>query len=207
VHSLLLSDLSAPLPLHISLSRSLVLKADQRDDFLERTTANVRAASVRPFTVDLSSLTWYPNHDQTRWFLSLSASRPPHNELNKLLDACNKAARSINQPMLYMPNEEEIPMAASKKQKRQQTRVDDETMIHAKSSPIPDCSDSFHISLAWSLAPQELDEEAFLNKTAKDVLKALSTSFDVVKVKIGNAIKSIPLSTRASEIRRGILGL
>jgi hypothetical protein len=204
VHSLLLSDLSAPLPLHISLSRSLVLKTEQRDEFLERTTANLKQASVRPFNVEYSKLAWYPNHDQTRWFLSLSVARPGHDELNQLLDACNEAASSMHQPKLYVPNDEDVvSKSRSKKRKKSDLRIESDTDV----STIPDCSDFFHISLAWSLSPQQLNEEIFSSDATKHALKGLSTTFDVVKVKIGNVISPIALSSKTSEARRGILGL
>lgn len=106
IHSLLESDLATPLPLHISLSRSLVLQTHQREQFLERLTTSVRSASVRPFTITFSSLAWYPNHDHTRWFLSLSADRPGKDELNRLLKACNTTAAVSQQPTLYQPEQD-----------------------------------------------------------------------------------------------------
>jgi len=136
--------------------------------------------------------------------LALSVLPPANNELNKLLDASNKAARSINQPMLYVPDEEETSHLTNKKQR---TRVDDEEVAPTNPSTITDCSNSFHISLAWSLSPEVMNEEALPSKNVKDILKVLSTRFDMVKVKIGNAIHSIVLSTKGSESRKGILGL
>lgn len=197
VHSLLLSDLSAPLPLHISLSRSLVLKTEQRDEFLQHATANLKDAAERPFTVEYSKLAWYPNHDKTRWFLSLSVVAPKQNELNKLLDACNRAAASMQQPKLYVPNEgEEISKSNSKKRKMSNSHIDDEKATSMNSGSITDCSDFFHISLAWSLSPQQLNEEVCSSDASKSALSGLSTTFDVVKVKIGNVITPIALSTK-----------
>ncbi|TID16368.1 hypothetical protein E6O75_ATG11486 [Venturia nashicola] len=196
VHSLLVSDLSAPLPLHISLSRSLVLKTAQRDEFLQRATANLEDAKVLPFTVEYSKLEWYPNHDRTRWFLSLSVAAPKQNELNKLLGACNQAAASMQQPKLYVPNEdEEIPERTSKKQKTSDS-VNDEKATSTNSPSIPDCSDFFHISLAWSLSPQKLNQEVLSSGASESALKDLNTTFDVVKVKIGNVVTPISLVPR-----------
>ena len=48
VHTLLRSDLGAELPLHLSLSRPIVLRADQRQAFLQRLTERIENASVRP---------------------------------------------------------------------------------------------------------------------------------------------------------------
>lgn len=207
MHSLLLSDLSAPLPLHISLSRSLVLKTDQRDQFLQHTTTNLRDARVRPFTVGYSKLDWYPNHDKTRWFLSLSVAAPKQNELNKLLDACNQAAASMQQPKLYVPDgDEEISTSVSKKQKVANLDINGEKATPANSLSMPDCSDFFHISLAWSLSPQRLDEEALCSHTSESALNGLKTTFDAVKVKIGNVITPISLVPKNTlRISKGFL--
>lgn len=48
VHSLLRSDLGAPLPLHISLSRPIVLRGEQRHDFLQNLTARIRKLGMHP---------------------------------------------------------------------------------------------------------------------------------------------------------------
>jgi hypothetical protein len=186
-----------------------VLKTEQRDEFLERTTANLKSAFVRPFTVDYFKLAWYPNHDQTRWFLSLSVAAPKENELNKLLDACNEAASSMHQPKLYVPNDDdEIAKNTPKRPKKSGSRIDDDAKGSTKSSSKPDCSDFFHISLAWSLSPQQLNEEVMSSNATKEALKDLRTAFDAVKIKIGNIISPIPLTTKKSESRKkGILGL
>lgn len=114
----------------------------------------------------------------------------------------------MHQPKLYVSNDDEEELKGkAKKRKKEELRAEDETKLSTKSSSIPDCSDFFHISLAWSLSPQQLNEETFSSNAAKDVLDDLSTNFDVAKVKIGNAITSVPLSTKTSESRSGILGL
>lgn len=200
LHSLLLSDLSAPLPLHISLSRSLVLKTEQRDEFLRRATTNVKDALVRPFTVQYSKLEYYPNHDKTRWFLSLSVAAPKENELNRLLDACNQAAVSMHQPRLYVPEVvQEDAESSSKKQKKSTSYMVDEKATVGNSASTPDCSEFFHVSLAWSLSPQNLNGEALSRVASNSVLNGLRTTFDVVKVKIGNVVTPIALSNKKTE--------
>jgi len=204
VHSLLLSDLSTPLPLHISLSRSLVLPSHQRDSFLELVTQNIRSSSVRPFNVDFSSVAWYPNHDRTRWFLSLSVATPAQNELNKLLGACNRAARAVGQPVLYeVDNQGSITDGDSLGNKNKKQKITQRNVI-AEYLEIPNCSDSFHVSLAWSLSHPAA--KATDVKRAHEEVKDLRTVFDIVKVKVGNTISSIPLSNKTVESRRGILG-
>lgn len=46
VHNLLKSDLGAELPLHISLSRPIVLLTDQRQPFLDALTTAVKTCGV-----------------------------------------------------------------------------------------------------------------------------------------------------------------
>lgn len=51
VHSLLTSDLGAELPLHISLSRPIVLLADQRHSFVDDLTSRIAQAGICPYVV------------------------------------------------------------------------------------------------------------------------------------------------------------
>jgi hypothetical protein len=47
IHSLLYSDLAAPLPLHISLSRPVVLRTEQRHSFVETLERGIRNSHVQ----------------------------------------------------------------------------------------------------------------------------------------------------------------
>jgi hypothetical protein len=202
VHTLLQSDLSAPLPLHISLSRSLVLHTDKRDEFLSRVRSNLKAVAVKPFTVNFSEIAWYPNYERTRWFLSLSAEKPQSNELNRLLGACNDACVAMEQPELYVA-QKAGPIDRRKERKRRRSET---TKRRSEAEiEIPDCSSSFHISLAWSLETQKLADGK--DEVAPGELKVLATSFDCVKVKIGNTVTSLPLAPiKIDGIGKGLLG-
>lgn len=48
IHSLLYSDLGAQLPLHISLSRPVVLRTEQRHSFTEIFEKGIRDSRIRP---------------------------------------------------------------------------------------------------------------------------------------------------------------
>ncbi len=48
VHGFLVSDLGAPLPLHISLSPPFVLRAPEKDGYLDRLVDDVRTSRVAP---------------------------------------------------------------------------------------------------------------------------------------------------------------
>lgn len=48
MHSLLYSDLGAQSPLHISLSRPVVLRTEQRQSFTEALETGIRDSNIRP---------------------------------------------------------------------------------------------------------------------------------------------------------------
>ncbi|KAJ9648444.1 poly(U)-specific 3'-to-5' RNA exonuclease [Coniosporium tulheliwenetii] len=208
VHSLLQSDLSAALPLHISLSRSLVLQTPQRDPFLNTLTSHLRSSSVRPFQVAFTSLKWVPNFERTRWFLVLGVQKPERDELNRLLKASNDAAAIVGLPPLYASG----GFAAGgglddafkgKIQKTPATR--------GRQTEQKDCSDAFHVSVAWSLkAPEEDLRDPMMQSEVAAILEKdlnkMRVSFEVVKVKIGNAVHSASLATKNDGNERGILG-
>ncbi|KAJ5117284.1 Endoplasmic reticulum oxidoreductin-1 [Penicillium atrosanguineum] len=177
IHSLLHSDLGAQLPLHISLSRPVVLRTEQRSSFTELLQKSIRGSHIAPFSVLPDTLTWVSNYEKTRWFLVLHVARPQNNELNNLLHLSNRALASFDQPPLYAPSRDSRPRASSA---RDRQRVD--------------YSDCFHISIAWSLTgPAEEDVERVQGIDLIEV-KGLEVRFDSVKAKIGNHVESISLS-------------
>jgi hypothetical protein len=181
IHSLLENDLGAALPLHISLSRTLVLKTSERDPFLEQVTSNVRNASIMPFNVTFKSLIWYPNNDKTRWFLSLGANQSKKDELNRLLHACNATVSVFGQPTLYL-SEGDSP------QPKKRPREENERNI-------PDCSKFFHVSLAWSLTPPFGHPQG--EELITEDIKHLSVKFNCIKVKVGNTVNTVALPPKA----------
>ncbi|CZT17819.1 uncharacterized protein RCC_03655 [Ramularia collo-cygni] len=166
IHTLLENDLGVQLPLHISLSRPLTLKTAQKDKFLADLKTAISTTGVRGFAVTPNKLTWHPNEDGTRWFLVLSLIRPENNELQKLLDVCNKLAGEAGQPLLY--------------QGSKSREVDD---------------GKFHLSVAWSLTPQE-EGEVDVATGIKEKLKGLKIELGEVKARIGQDVTSIPLRKR-----------
>lgn len=164
-YTLLENNLGVQLPLHISLSRPLALKTAQKDHFLSDLTSAIKTTSVRSFEVSPNTLTWHPNEDRTRWFLVLSLQRPEKDELRSLLEVCNNLAGEYGQPLLYQASSKGV--------------VRDE---------------KFHLSLAWSLVPQEGNVE--IPSKSADSLKEMKIHFEEVKVRIGQDVTSIPLRKR-----------
>lgn len=176
IESLLESELGAPLPLHISLSRSLTLTLSNKTSFLAKVQNAVLASSISSFSVNPTSCTWVSNYERTRWFLVLSLARPEGDQLNDLLRLCSKIATDYDQPRLYdSPNFEAA---------RSAPELADEF----------DRSLAFHISIAWTLIPpsQALIEAA--TTWSNDSIDAFTV--EGIKVRIGNVVTSVPLKAK-----------
>jgi hypothetical protein len=140
---------------------------------------------MKTFEVAFDRLAWYANFERNRWFLSLGTAKLEGNELNGLLHVSNEACHATGQPELY------VPRRATNGDKKARMKVKTNQSLTWMKSEVPDCSSSFHVSLAWSLEAQELSNEQHL--TSLEELQTLSVSFDCVKVKIGNTVTSVPL--------------
>lgn len=216
IHSSLLSDLGTLVPLHVSLSRTLQIKTEDREDFLDTLTASLRRAAVRPFNVRFTALKWVSNYERNRWFLVLGMEKPAQDELNRLLDACNDAAQQCGHAPLYIGGKGDGPMeaktrsdvASDKKCKRQKSVPDEDLAIGT--GVITDRTHNYHISIAWNLeepAPewialaQSIDVSMFITSP--------QAPFESVKAKIGNSITNIGLDPRKASLgrRNGLLGL
>jgi hypothetical protein len=185
LHGFLTSDLGAPQPLHISLSRPLSLPTADKDAFLDRVTSSIRTSGVRPFSVSPRGLAWYLSPDSDRSFLILrvdtahesdsstkedDAPPPsPNPELVALLARCNAAADRFDQPPLY--------------QKR----------------PSEGAGTAFHVSIAWSLGTTKTEETSlralrvFAQRRHAE-MRTWQIPVSGVKVKIGNVVHHVPLS-------------
>jgi hypothetical protein len=171
------------LPLHISLSRPLALKTEQKDGFLCDLQTSIAKSDARAFNATPLDLVWHPNEERTRWFLVLRLQRPAGDgdDLRSLLNICNGVAGRFRQPLLYTESTSENTDDAH----------DAKTEVH----------DSFHISLAWSLHPAESDlesvpvpvQKANDSSTMLEQVKKLRVPFAEVKVRIGQDVFSIPL--------------
>ncbi|KAJ5538990.1 hypothetical protein N7513_007322 [Penicillium frequentans] len=168
IQSLVHSDLGAQLPLHISLSRPVVLRTEQRSSFERSLQTEIESSRIAPFALTPNGLKWVSNYERTRWFLVLRIAKPEHDSLNGLLRLSNCALARFDQPPLY----------ASHGTPHNQ-----------------DFSDYFHISLAWALKEPNTEEKDRVATSDLKPLQDLRVRFDSVKVKIGNNVSSIPLPT------------
>ncbi|KAI2696076.1 hypothetical protein CBS147332_9165 [Penicillium roqueforti] len=181
VHSLLHSDLGAQLPLHISLSRPVILRTEQRALFTEALEKAIHASHVLSFHVQPDTLYWSSNYEKTRWFLVLGVRRPSHDGLNRLLKMSNETLARFGQPPLY----------ATSSTQEQQTSAS--LRDRSSSQEREDFSGCFHISLAWRLSEPSPKESELVAKIDLQTLREIQVGFDCVKAKIGNIVSSIPL--------------
>lgn len=185
VHSLLQNELGVQLPLHVSLSRPLSLKTEQKDKFLHRLKEVTAETAVREFSLSPTNLIWHPNEDGTRWFLVLKLECTEGRELPSLLQACNNLAKDFGQPLLYEGSE-----PTGSKRVRSDEAVKD---INA-----------FHISIAWSLgppsSPQMSKPSVGLQQAISDDLRLrvgkTQIEFSEVKIRIGQDVASVSLPKR-----------
>jgi hypothetical protein len=171
--SLLTSDLSVPLPLHVSLSASLSVPGQQREALLARLRRAVREEDVRTFIVKLGPRIKFVNNGSgTRYFVAVGA-HAEGNELNRLLWACNEACVDQGFPALYVS-----PDGVKE-------RVDR--------------TDWFHFSLAWCLGGKDVHAEkvqAIVNKVWEqqgEELRDVEVEVNKILVKMGNIIHEIEL--------------
>jgi hypothetical protein len=212
IHPSLLSELGTPIPLHVSLSRTLQVKTHERDQFLDILNKSLQRAAVRPFNVRFTGLKWVPNYDRSRWFLILGIQKPAQDELNRLLRACNDATEESGHPPLYVGGKGDGPMqdnnAIDIASKRGESIKNEDAVGQAKSDI--DRTQNYHVSIAWNLTepgPEWITLAQDVN--VSNFIDSPQTPFETVKAKIGNVVHSIELDPRKANLgkRRGLLGL
>lgn len=225
LESLLKSDLEADLPLHISLSRTLMLATHERQTFTDALEAAIGASGVKPyvfpspitratflevlliricrFTVTLNTLHWVPNYENNRWFLVLQAIKPAGNGLTKLLVASNTVAKRFGQPSLYTPqNQPSKPLTTGGK-----LAVDS---FNGAMRAAPRCSEahdpkyplatgedlSDHFHVSIGWTLERPHETSPSSILNENQLERLELGVHGIKAKIGNSVVVIPLKSK-----------
>ncbi|KAI1259935.1 U6 snRNA phosphodiesterase Usb1 [Xylariaceae sp. FL1019] len=223
ITSFLTSDLNTPLPLHISLSRPIVLSTSQKDDFLTDLESSIKASSISPFDVAPLDLAWHRSHESARSFLVLRvgsvranstregktsaedekttcSEENPNPQLTALLKRSNDLVTRYGQPALYT-----APSTSAQENK-------------------PDVGTSFHVSIAWSFAEPTIElrtltsdvlngatkptSASVTTSKTKDELRQMRIRVDGIKAKIGNIVSHVPLPDRRSRgTGRGLFGI
>ncbi len=156
--------------------------------------------------ISARGLGWVANYENTRWFLVMQVQKPPGNELNKLLRVSNETAKAFKQPPLY--TEQLPPGMDDGSRKLSQRSVTGKTAREKGSSTGShsqkglssdkdlDMSPNFHISIGWMLKAPSQDMVLTLNSVSVEQSAGFQVSVDTVKVKIGNGVIVVPLSSK-----------
>ncbi|KAL1999475.1 hypothetical protein VTN02DRAFT_4454 [Thermoascus thermophilus] len=205
IHTLLCSDLGAQLPLHISLSRPVVLVTEQKQPFSELYRNAILESGVHPFDVTLDGLDWVSNYEKTRWFLVLRVQRPENDGLNRLLRVSNQSLAVFGQPPLYETPSPQPPESRETSKQRRPPRDRKGKADQAADSAAVDRSQCFHISIAWSLDEPSPDDRERVANVDLGAVRGFRVHFGSVKAKIGNTVLNLPLPTRKLD-ERGFIG-
>ena len=214
VHSFLRSELGAPAPLHISLSRTLPLVSSQRETFVEKLRGAL--TGIEQFVISVDRAKWVENAEGTRGFLILPLRQgvkdaekresDESNQMQRLLGSCNSVVRKMGFPGLY-----------ENKQSLLREAADSEMATRAREAA------KCHISIAWALLgertaegeepgagkmlkkKEELWEDEEDDEFLEDGIRKITIPIHAVKVKIGNTVVEIPLasSTNAGSQQKG----
>ncbi|TRX94929.1 hypothetical protein FHL15_004014 [Xylaria flabelliformis] len=163
ITSFLTSDLGTPQPLHISLSRPIVLSTSQKDTFQADLESSIRSSGIAPFELAPVGVEWHRTAESARSFLVLRVGSTKKGEdhgknpqLAALLRRANAVVTAFGQPALYAfarssdNNNNNTPKNPRNRNEGTGVEVD-----HA-----------FHVSIAWSFAEpsveiRRLTEETF----------------------------------------------
>ena len=149
------------------------------------------------FTLSTSSLDWVANHENTRWFLVLRLDKAPQDGLNRLLRLSNNAAAVFGQPPLYQKE----PFLQASIPYRKKEKVGGDRGV----APSPwrmsytdakdDLSSHFHISIAWTLRAPSKEIKEMVKQLNREE-EPITFNVSMVKVKIGNSVSPVSLSSR-----------
>lgn len=131
---------------------------------------------------------------------------------------CNEAVKEFGQPLLYERSEYAVreqgavdsehesgrgngPRAGSGKKRRASVAK----AIRAANAEVPDRSDCFHISVAWTLQDPGGTGNGGSSGMDRANLdrKGMEITFHAVKVKLGNLVHEIPLAQSAAAVTTG----
>lgn len=219
LNSFLTSDLGAPLPLHISLSRPFVLRTEQKDAFRDALARRIAKLRVAPFELRVADggagLAWFRSAEASRSFLVLrvraaeapqGAERRTNPQLATLLAECNEAVAAQGQPRLYA-HSSVCGETGAFGDGEGEANADDGGGVQPVDDEIGEGVDgAFHVSVAWSFAdPTDEIRARTAAVFAREVegrrteMSNIRILVDSVKVKIGNVVSDIPLVDKSGK--------
>lgn len=230
----LTSDLGAPLPLHVSLSRPFVLSTAEKDGFLRRATESLARARMLPFALTCEGgVQWHRTLESNRSFLVLRV----RSSLGR-----SERARGWDQVVVSGQEEEDDGRRKKEGEKEEEDEEDDgvgsarhrgggrnpeltallrrcNAAVEAYGQPrlyewVDDArvGDAFHVSIAWSFAEpdEELRErtaDVFSGSEFGEAIRRMEFEVDGVKAKIGNVVSHIPLARDGGKRPRALFGV
>ncbi|KAI9750352.1 MAG: hypothetical protein M4579_006508 [Chaenotheca gracillima] len=176
LHGFLTSDLGAPSPLHISLSRPIVLVTEQREAFLDLVTGSVKKSGVRPRTETRERGGGAPRRSNGR--PGYGRDRRPGSE-----------AANTRDPSLTFDG----PVEASHPDRSGHFHISIGWMLH---EPPPEV-----VAYTSTLLENAQIEgaESVGDGLPQKKLSSWRIRFESVKVKIGNTVTSVQLPTKAEQ--------
>jgi len=146
---------------------------------------------------------WVSNDEKTRWFLVMRFSRTPQNGLNEMLRISNQIVQDFRQPPLYTkvrPSFDAHYSQGYKMTQKQRLPKDprpSSQRLPSQREPLEeaDMSYNFHISIAWALSGPTEDSKEKLDQASHD-FQAMKIGINTVKIKIGNSVTSVSLTSK-----------
>ena len=147
-------------------------------------------------------MAWVANEDKTRWFLVMRMEQDAEDLLTALLVISNQTVVRFGQPPLYAMSIGAGSSAVRTFGSMPNTIHDHHQQVHqqqdqaSRGARVDDSGSSygFHVSIGWIL--QEPSTSALMIlKELEDSLEPFSIAISSIKVKMGNTVNVIPLSS------------
>ncbi|ORY54549.1 U6 snRNA phosphodiesterase Usb1 [Pseudomassariella vexata] len=201
LHTFLTSDLGAPLPLHISLSRPVALLTAQKEAFLSRLRTVVGASVVAPFELRPTALEWHRTRESARSFLvlrvgtasSAAVSAEEHSTAAPIAKAEPGSGAAATTTAV-----QNIELTTLLKRCNDVVTSFDQLTLYTSRESGADVGDAFHVSIAWSFSEptaelRQLTEDIFSEVKYREGLGEARIRVDGIKAKIGNVVTHLNL--------------
>lgn len=206
----LTSDVGVPLPLHVSLSRPIVLGTEEKDEFLAEVRGCLERARFGQFGLWVRGVEWHRTEESGRSFLvlrvrSLGCERGKGDGGGRRGYGENggRTGEEADGENDYQNPNPELTVLLARCNTAVQKYDQPQLYQWADDRKI---GDAFHISIAWSFAvpDEELRQktaEVFDEPEFREALGRIEISVDGIKAKIGNVVHHIPLSRSGKRTR------
>ena len=132
----------------------------------------------------------------------LQVQKPSGDELNRLLQISNETVKAFKQPPLYT---ERISSGINEVSGKLDQSAHTSFQKGLPSEKDPDMSSRFHFSIGWTLKTPYQGENLQPDSVVEKEARSLGVFVETVKIKIGNGITAVPLTSMAGA-SGGIIG-